>query len=91
MIAEVAIDKKKKVPNELAELFDESFALQTLRDIYAKLPFGFRKARKLAIESTKKQAKFWREVIQLYPELLGKDLIYRSGYVWESEKIKEND
>ena len=61
--------KTYDVPEEVKTLLEKSAAAATLRDIYANLPFGFRKARKCAIDYIKYRRIFWNKVYEMYPEL----------------------
>lgn len=59
------------IPEEIEDLITESKALAELRDRWVKLPFGYRRARKLSIEAEKKQARFWESLYILYPKIKG--------------------
>lgn len=66
--------KKYDIPEELMELQYQRQAAEKLRDLYVKLPFGFKKAKKCALDAVRAQSEFWHRVPQLYPELEGKNL-----------------
>jgi len=70
-----------EVPSELEELLGKSIALNDLRDRYVRIPLGFKKARKLAIESEQLRRKFWIEIRKLYPELSSKRLVHTGGFI----------
>ena len=80
------MDKLKKypIPEEIVEFIHKSEAMWGLRDVYAKIPFGFSKAKKCALESEVCRTKFWRKVVEIYPELKGKKLAInpRDLFVW---------
>lgn len=63
------------IPLEVARLMDKCIALDKLKDIYVKLPFGYRSAKKLSILSEECRADFWQKVRELYPRLAGKSLV----------------
>ena len=65
---------KYELPEELLKLVDKTMAFETLRDRYVKLPFGYRKAKKCAINHQHYKRKFWNSVSKLYPELENKAL-----------------
>lgn len=65
------MSKEYEVPEELAKLMDKSLACEDLRNRYVKLPFGFRKAKKCAVEFHSLKRKFWNGIRELYPELTG--------------------
>lgn len=64
--------KTHKVPEEVMEFMYKWKGAARLRDIYVKLPFGFKKARKCAREAVRNETTFWDEIKVLYPELRGK-------------------
>lgn len=69
--------KEYPVGNELAKLHEEYKALRDLRNCYVKLPFGYKRARKAAIEAQLKLQDFWLGFSVLYPEIpKGQTLAY---------------
>lgn len=66
---------KKVIPDELIEIEEKCRALLELRDKYATLPFGFRRAKKCAIEAKRYRNEFVRKIKERYPEL-GDEFIY---------------
>lgn len=69
-------DKKYELPEEVLLFIDRYFAMSELRDKCIKSPFGFRRAKKCAINATTFRRKFWSKVNDLYPELSNFELIY---------------
>lgn len=61
--------KKWTVPKELVNDWTRSNALVQMRDMYAKFPFGYKKALKCSINSEEIRRCFWRNVKALYPEI----------------------
>ena len=55
---------------------DKVFAYEELRDGYVKVPFGFRKARRCAINAVKFRRIFWEKIVEIYPELKNASLRY---------------
>ena len=76
--------ERYEIPDEVATLMRKAEALIELRDIYTKLPFGFKKARKCAIDQQEYRSKFWKKVNELYPELKNKRLSFNitGTFVW---------
>ncbi len=70
------------VPQEITDMFFDSNGLEKLRNVYAKLPFGFRKARRCAIDGQRLFDGAFQKVCELYPELRGKTLAHGAGKVW---------
>jgi hypothetical protein len=67
--------KKYVVPDDLWDLRTKSIALNELRDTYVIMRFfGYRLARKAAIEAARLMDDFWSGIRDLYPELRGKSL-----------------
>ena len=81
--------KEYSIPEEICNINTEVRALTKLRDIYAKLPFGFRLAKKCAISAEIKSHEFLRSIVEMYPELDDVKLRfdYKKRIVFE---IKEN-
>jgi hypothetical protein len=55
------------VPKEIDEILSEAESLLIMRDLYVKLPFGYRKAVKCAKQSEILRREFWRKLYALYP------------------------
>lgn len=73
--------KEYPVPEEIRDLFDDKNAASDLRDVYAKLPFGFKKASKCARDAQRLETKAWRKVYEIYPELIGIELTHWAGTI----------
>lgn len=80
---------KHELQPEVTKFINEYFGLIRLRDVYVKLPFGFKKAKKCAIGAEKAREKFWRKVRELYPELADHEITYHGGNYTISAKVKE--
>ena len=78
------------LPAEITCFYNEYMAFQKLRDIYVKIPFGFKKAKKCAIQAENVREKFWRKIHELYPELKGKIIKYNLESFTVSE-IRKSD
>lgn len=73
---EAAIKETEFILDEKsANFFSDALAMKNLRDIYVKLPFGFKKAVKCAKEMRKLRMKGWQNMYKLYPNLQGKSKI----------------
>ena len=59
----------RKIPEEILEMISKSNALEELRDLYVKLPWGYNKARKAAIEAQATYNGAARKLAELYPEI----------------------
>lgn len=70
--------KEYTIPEEVIELTNKMYAFANLRDIYVKLPFGFKNAKKAAMGHERYRTKFWRMVWKLYPELQQDKLLFDS-------------
>jgi hypothetical protein len=73
--------KKKlsfKIPEELHDIFCEYKSMLDLKESYVNKYFGFRKAKKCAIQAEKAENKFWNKVLQICPKnlLYGKEFKY---------------
>lgn len=68
--------KTYAVSDDIDLLSSKITAAIDLRDLAVKLPFGYRKARKAAIDVQNFRKIFWRRVFDIYPELRGKALDY---------------
>ena len=62
-------EKKYPIPEEVIDLWDKKVAAENMRDIMVKLPFGFKKARRCALDAQTFRRKFWHKVRCMYPEL----------------------
>ncbi len=62
-------DKKYEIPDEICDDAIEERALLELRDKYVLRPFGFKNARRCAVQSRQKQVIYLRKIYELYPEL----------------------
>lgn len=74
--------KEYKVPDELAEIMEESHAADDARDAVAKMcffKFQLRNAVELGRIGRKKNREFWAGVYELYPELYSKALSYEAN------------
>ena len=69
-------EKKYDISQEIIDLFIESMVLSNLRDRYMRLPFGYKKAKRSAIEDRKASNKAWDMIYDVYPELRGKSLSF---------------
>jgi hypothetical protein len=83
--------KKYKVPKELRDKINLFTSNLNLRDRYVKIPFGFKKARKLSHEAFISKDDFWASIFELYPEVSkkikeGKTFTYDSGEIYERKK-----
>jgi hypothetical protein len=81
------------VPNELMELYYESEANKKLVSVYAKLPFGYKKAKKCSIDSQRQINQFWREITGLYNLNRNKvwSLDIRNQEIIPAEQAETND
>ena len=73
--------KLYELPEDVNNLRSDASALIELRDAYVKLPFGFKKARKCAIDNKRLLTLFWFRAVEIYPELSGKNLVSDVGGV----------
>lgn len=71
--------EKYEVTDEIADMFNKFLAIQELRDLYIKVPFGFKKAKRCALEAQECRSQFWQMVRELYPELSGYDVKYNQS------------
>ena len=76
-----------KVPEDLIKKHEEAEAMLLLRDKYASLPLGFKKAMKCSIKNVQLSREFWANIRGLYPELKDKSLShnYQSKVVYIAE------
>jgi hypothetical protein len=63
------MENKYPVPKGIQDLFCKYDALDKLKKTFASLPFGFKLAKKCAIEAEQVRSKLLYEVHTLYPEL----------------------
>ena len=68
--------KDYTVPGEVASVWIECTALLRLRDVYAKLPFGYKKAKRAGLEAQNARSKFWRMIRGLYPDELADKVLH---------------
>lgn len=66
--------KKYPIPSEIVDIISEHMAYDNLKEIYARIPFGFNKAVRCGKKSRKLHRRFWNSVYKLYEELEGKKL-----------------
>jgi hypothetical protein len=80
--------KTYTIPQELIDISNESNAYNAMGNLYVKLPFGFKKAKKSFENQLKLNNEFWQKVYQLYPDLKGKPLRLDAinKVVFESDK-----
>ena len=79
--------KTYPIPQEVADIMVKSYALNNLRDTYAKLPFGFKKAARAAIEAEKFRVEFWNKVYKIYPKIVDENK--RMGHAEGSCEVYE--
>ncbi len=63
------MSNKKPIPNDIYEHRLNSLAYRNLRDVYAKLPFGGKKAIKFAKLEEKENSTFLSKIGELYPDI----------------------
>ena len=63
--------EKKKLPQELIDIWIEYSALDQLKEDYVKKPLGYKKAVKCAKAAERKRWEFWDGVFALYPKTRG--------------------
>lgn len=78
-------EKRYPIPAEIQELDNKKRAHEELRDLYVKLPFGFKKAMKCAILAEKYKKEYWAAIRDLYPELQRCGLRADETEVWRAE------
>ncbi|MFH1999804.1 MAG: hypothetical protein ABIK28_08990 [Planctomycetota bacterium] len=83
-------EKKYVVPDEIALLFNKREAAIKLRNFYTKMPFGYKRALRAAIDHEKFTMIFWKAVRQLYPELNGETIEYQP-HEQIIQKVKPKD
>jgi len=62
------------LPQEILDLLDEYANYISLKEMYTKVPFGFKKAIKSGKIAIEKSNKFWNKIYELYPELKNKNV-----------------
>lgn len=73
------MDSRYFAPESIMEWMDEAATLQYLRDVYATRWFHHRKARRCGMRAVALRRKFWKTIYEIYPELDGYELTYRSA------------
>ena len=68
--------KEYDIPEEISDIDVEVRALEDLRDVYAQLPFGYKRALKASKKAVKLNFLFWEKVKDLYPQLDKDKLLY---------------
>lgn len=58
-----------EVPEDLRQIWNEAKGANKLRDVYARMPFGFKKSLKAATHSIRLQDQFWTLLRKLHPNL----------------------
>ena len=71
--------EKYELPEEVIDLLDKANASKKMRDRLVKLPFGFKKAMRCAIDGERLTREFWSKVRVLYPEIQDKPLSVDAG------------
>lgn len=74
-------NKLYSVPDELVEVEIEYQAAVELRNIYAKRPFGYKKALRASADAVRSRDEFWRKIRELYPELASFFDIFEDKYI----------
>ena len=64
------------IPEEIHDIWCEYEALTILKESYVNQYFGFKKAKKCAIDAEKAKNKFWRKVCELNPNKKNNKLSY---------------
>ena len=83
-------EQKYTIPDNLWDVKSRVVALQQLQDSYIALRFfGYRLAKKAAIEASREMSAFWDGVVELYPELKGKRLTTTDGKEVVVMKLEE--
>ena len=72
-------EKRYPVPEEILDIIITAFSYKDLRAIYAKTPFGYKKAMKLSVLYSRKLQKFWSLMYKLYPEIRKHKVDYNMG------------
>jgi len=68
--------KEYELPEVIKQLQDKRVGLIKLRELYIRLPFGYKKAVKCSQDTETTRRYFWESVFNLYPELKGKHISY---------------
>lgn len=69
------------IPEEIHDIWCEYEALNILKESYVNQYFGFKKARKCAIDAERARTKFWRKVIELCPNKKSNKLSYNKEFM----------
>jgi len=74
-------EKKKKqkmysVPDEIHKMWGKQRGLTKLRDVYAKLPFCYKRAVRASTDQQLYELEFWTSIRKLYPELDEETITY---------------
>jgi len=84
-------NKRLPIPKGLDDIMVEMEAYRRLRDIYTKLPFGFRKAVKCGKQAEKKRREFWQKVFSLYPVTSKGSWVYLPTELMIEQKEEEDE
>ena len=78
--------KEWEVPYDLKAVWDKVDGLIELRDIFVRIPFGYKKAVKTSIAIVRTKEVFWDGVRELYdlPEAITYDK--KKGVIFETKK-----
>ena len=60
---------ERRIPDEILLLWQKSEAAIVMMDVYARLPFGYRKALRSGTDSIQFKTEFWSKLMDLYPDL----------------------
>jgi hypothetical protein len=85
--------KEIEIAIDLQNIFNEYASLISLRDVYTKRLFGYKKAAKAAKQAESVRVKFWRMVSDCYTyEVRGKGLKYdQMSGILTIKEVNEND
>jgi hypothetical protein len=62
------------LPEEIIEICNDYANYAKLRELYTKVPFGFKKAVKCGKLAQQKTRLYWNNICELYPELQNKEI-----------------
>ena len=65
-----------ELPGDIVSVLDEYYACIGVRDSATKMTFGYRKAKRAAIESEVARRKFWKMCHEIFPESKTADADY---------------
>jgi len=68
--------EKYPISDDIALLKEKENAAKKIVEMAIKLPFGYRKAFRAATDAEKFNRLFWKRVVNVYPVLKGKRLVY---------------